>query len=89
MVEFIQTVEQCESFRHLSPTDAADVYKELRRKVIGEGLLDRSYGFYAGLTTLIFTGFFGSFAGVYFSQSFLSWSYCPYCLRSFRFRLAD
>ncbi|RUM51522.1 MAG: hypothetical protein DSY87_09240 [Methylococcus sp.] len=69
MVEFIQTLEESESFRHLSPTDAADVYKELRRKVIGEGLLERNYGYYAGLTTLIFTGFFGSFAGVYFSQS--------------------
>lgn len=65
----IRTQEELASIQILSPETGALAYSKLRSQVRNAGLLDRNYGYYALLTSLVFAAFFLSFVGVYFAHN--------------------
>jgi len=62
----------------LSQVDGAHAYAELRQAVVAEGILNRSYGYYALVLLFVFTGFFFSFYNLYIHNSYLTLFY--WCL---------
>ncbi len=69
MAKSIKTLEDYRSRQVLSLAEGTEAYQELRQYVVKSRLLDRTYGYYMALIFFVFTAFFFSFAGVYFTKN--------------------
>ncbi|MCH9699167.1 MAG: acyl-CoA desaturase [Gammaproteobacteria bacterium] len=65
----ILTEQELNAVSQLNEAESSAIYKELRHTVTKAGLLDRAYGFYLMLTLISFSGFFASFALVYYASN--------------------
>lgn len=56
--KYKNTEKDLSSFQKMSLIDGSKAYADLRQRVMARGVLDRSYGYYTVIVTLVLAGFF-------------------------------